>query len=294
MHLTALLKGNNLIYLYLTGFGLGAVSFIRIAMVAWQDAVKLDGEERSTVQRLLNPLAAGLAPQTEIQIRAARLRLARAGFNGEHALRSFMLIRAAAIVAAFLLVLFMWGFGARPLVFAVVSCVGAFAGLRGPDWFIDKQVTERKHRLGRALPVTIDLMVLCLDVGLSIEAAFDKVTTEVRSIEPLMSDEAAVVTKEMGAGLTFPQSLKRMADRVDLEELTTLARLINQASQLGASITQALREYSEAAFTKRMLALEEHAGKISAYLVLPLTICLLPACLLALMGPAIIKIAAVV
>ena len=111
------------------------------------------------------------------------------------------------------------------------------------------------------------------------------------NIEPLMADEAEVVTGEMSAGLTFPQALKRMADRVDLEELTTLARLINQASQLGASITQALREYSEAAFNKRMMSLEEHAGKISAMLVMPLTLCFLPACILAVIAPAIIRFA---
>ncbi len=285
--LTALL--HNFHVLLMIGSALLTLTVLRVAVVSWQDAIKLDGEERHAVARLLNPLTARLAPQTDIEIREARLRLARAGFRGEHALRNFTLVRTCTILGAGLAMILLATVGKTSLTAMASLAAVALICLRGPDYVVDKRVLERKTRINRSLSATIDLMVLCLDVGLSVEAAFERVTVEIRSVEPLMADEAAVVSAEMGAGLTFTQAFKRMADRVDLEELTTLARLIQQASQLGASITQALREYSESAFTKRMLSLEEHAGKVSAYLVMPLTLCFLPACMLALIAPTIIQ-----
>lgn len=101
-----------------------------------------------------------------------------------------------------------------------------------------------------------------------------------------MAEEAGIMVSEMGAGLTFPQALKRLAERVGVDDLTVLSRLISQASALGASVVKALREYSDASFEKRVLAMEEKAGKLSSQMVLPITVCLLPSLLIALVGPA--------
>jgi tight adherence protein C len=274
----------------MAGLCAAAAYCIRVALIAWQDAVKLDQEERSTVQRLLSPLAAQLAPQSEIQVRQLRQQLGRAGFHSEQDVRRFTFVRAAVLASALLLCALVV-FGHLSFFKTLVSIpLLLLAGLRLPDSWLDRRVKQRQHRINSALPATIDLMVLCLDVGLSIEAAFERVTQEMRSMEPLMAEEAQAMMGEMGAGLTFPQALKRMADRIDIEELTSMARLISQASALGASVTQALREYSEASFNKRVMALEEHAGKISAWLVMPLTLCMLPASILVLLGPAIVSV----
>ncbi len=290
MHITSgdILRNLNLLYLALCGAA--AYYCLRTAWLSWQDAVKLDQEERGTMQRLLGPLAKRMAPQTAVQVRELRLRLARAGILGDAAVRRWTVKRAAAlaVAAGFSLLLTLANLSFLTQLF--LTLLAASAALRLPEMWLERTIKERQRRLNRALPSTIDLMVLCLDVGLSIEAAFDRVTTEMRNMEPLMADEAQAVVGEMGAGLTFPQALKRMADRVDIEELSTLSRLINQASSLGASVTTALREYSESAFQKRMMALEEHAGKITAFLVMPLTMCMLPACILALIGPSIVSI----
>lgn len=268
--------------------GVVAVGFVRVAVQAWQDAIKLDREERSMADRLLQPLAARLSPTSDIQVRELRMQLSRAGLRDDNAIRKFSYLRATVLAAAMGIALMLQFSHVTFMQRLIGSLFVLYASVKAPDFYLDHMVNVRQTRIARALPAVIDLMVLCLDVGLSVEAAFERVTSEMVSMEPLMAEEAQLMVGEIGAGLTFPQALKRMSDRVGLDELTTLSRLISQASALGASITQALREYSEASLSKRMLALEEHAGKISAWLVMPLTICLLPASLLALAGPAIV------
>ena len=263
---------------------------LRVALKAWSDAVKLDKERRSTAEVLLAPLARNLAPRTDIEIRALKLRLMRGGIRGDDAIKRFNYIRAIVFVSASGLALATFLFDFDFVMCMFTTCLIMYVAIKIPDIWLNQQVSIRQERMARALPNVIDLMVLCLDVGLSVEAAFERVTNEMQTVEPLMAEEARLMVNEMGAGIIFPNALKRMADRVGLEELTIMSRLISQANALGASITQALREYSEASFSKRMLALEEHAGRISAWLVMPLTVCMLPASLLALAGPAVVMI----
>ena len=277
-------------YLYAAVSMIMAVAFLYGGARAWKDVVLLDQEERNIFDRVMSPFVSRMVPRTEVEVRELRMRLNRAGIRGDGAVRRFTLVRATVLGSATVAgaaVFFSSFVGALSLPLGTGLLYLAY---KAPEYWLDQQILGRQLRIARALPSTIDLMVLCLDVGLSVEAAFERVTQEMRNMEPLMAEEAQMMVGEMGAGLTFPQSLKRMADRIDIDELTTLSRLISQASGLGASITQSLREYSEASFTKRMLQLEEHAGKISAYLVMPLTVCMLPASLLALMGPAAVTL----
>lgn len=269
--------------------GGSAIALLRVALRAWSDAVKLDQERRSAAEVLLAPLARNLAPRTDIEVRALRLRLMRGGLRGDDAIKRFNYIRAIVFLVASGLALVMFLAGLDFITSLIVSCALLYVAVKAPDLWLNQQIGIRQARIARALPSVIDLMVLCLDVGLSVEAAFERVTNEMQTVEPLMAEEARMMVNEMGAGIIFPTALKRLADRVGLE-LTIMSRLISQANALGASITQALREYSEASYSKRMLALEEHAGRISAWLVMPLTMCMLPACLLALAGPAAVMI----
>lgn len=261
---------------------------LRAALAGYRAAVRLDTLHRTPVQLLTAPLVRQLMPRTEDERRELKQRLVLAGLRSDEAVKSFGYTRAIVLVGALfvsaVVALFQLGLAATMLTALTLL----YLSVKGPEVWLNQVIASRQARIARALPALIDLMVLCLDVGLSIEAAFEKVSHEMQSMEPLLAEEAEQMVNEMGAGVVFPQALKRLADRVGLEELITMARLIAQASGLGASITQALREYSEASFTKRMLTLEEHAGKISAWLVMPLTLCMLPACLLALAGPAIV------
>ncbi|HET6345008.1 MAG TPA: type II secretion system F family protein [Myxococcota bacterium] len=288
---------NDVITNYLPVIQLGAVGAavamcVRVAVQSWQDAVKLDQEERSFTQRLLEPVLTKVGPRSEIAVRQVRMQLVMAGLRDDAALRRYNMLRLMSMGAAMGAIVLLQILEFDLAHTLIVGALLGFCGYKFPDTWLSGLVKARQARIAAALPTVIDLMVLCLDVGLSVEAAFERVTMEMKSMEPLMAEEATLMVGEISAGLTFPTALRRMADRIGLEELITLARLIGQANTLGASIATALREYSEASFTKRMLGLEERAGKISSAMVLPVTVCMLPATMIALVGPAIILVVA--
>lgn len=291
--LAGILNGNSRIAAMCAFLAFAAGYCLRQALRAWRDAELLDHEEKSFLNRLTSPVANQLVPKNEIEIREMRLWLQQAGWRDDAAIARYLALRLTCLLsgvgAALLLMLSVDGMGTKFAAGAL--CLGI--GLNLPAVRLNSLRTNRQGQIERALPSLMDLMVLCLDVGLSVEAAFDRVTSEMRSLEPLMSEEAALMGKEMAAGLTFPQALKRMAERIGLEDLTTLSKLISQAALLGASIATTLREYSIAASEKRVLKLEERAGKISSLLVLPIALCMLPATLIAVAGPAIILLGGV-
>jgi tight adherence protein C len=283
---------NQLPYLQLAAVGAAVVMCVRVAVQSWRDAVKLDQEERSFTQRLLEPVLTRIGPRSEIAVRQVRMQLVMAGLRDDSAMRRFNMLRLTSLASAgaSILALQLLDFDLAHVV--IMGALMVYCGYKFPDMWLNGLVKGRQGRIAAALPTVIDLMVLCLDVGLSVEAAFERVTMEMKSMEPLMAEEATLMVGEISAGLTFPSALRRMSERIGLEELITLARLIGQANTLGASIATALREYSEASFTKRMLGLEERAGKISSAMVLPVTVCMLPATMIALVGPAIILVVA--
>ncbi|MBI5507809.1 MAG: type II secretion system F family protein [Deltaproteobacteria bacterium] len=174
-----------------------------------------------------------------------------------------------------------------PALFAIAGLIGAaFA----PQAWLQLRVKERQRLIGRSLPAAIDLVYLGIEAGLGLEQSFERTAKEFQLVEPELAAELSLMVREVAAGLTFVQAIKRMAERVGLDELTVLASLIAQATTLGASISQTFREYVESSRNRRMAALEERAGKVSAALTLPLVLCLLPAALLAVVGPAIVMI----
>ena len=275
------------------GVALMLLLVLGAAQRAWRQVLRLDNAAEVLQGALVRPIYQQLMPRTPEEERSLRGRLSQAGYYDDDAVRRYLMGRIAALVGAVGLGLFIWlveGTTFNPL-FLILGFLGLAWFL--PNLWLDRLIGQRQQRISRVLPSVVDLLVLCLDVGLSLDSAFARVTEEIRSMEPLMADEAQFMRGEMQAGLTFSQALKRMAERVDLEELINLARLIGQATDLGTSITNALREYAEQSFQKRVLALEEFAGKVSAKLVMPLTMCFLPAVMIALVGPSIIKLGSV-
>lgn len=272
----------------LAAVAIAMASCLRIAMVSWRDVSKLDKEQYNLRDYVLRPLAERITPQDAIAIRDLRQQLVRAGLRSEGALERYTSLRVVSLCGAAGWTVITAATGAEALHVLSMGGIAFLAAYMAPDYYVQQLTKKRQRAITQALPMLTDLMVLCLDVGLSIEAAFERVTAEMKTMEPLMAEESSLMLSEMQAGLTFAQALKRMAERIGIDELTTLSRLISQASQLGASVAQALREYSEASFQKRLMSLEERAGLISSLMTMPITVCLLPAAMIALVGPAVI------
>jgi len=129
-----------------------------------------------------------------------------------------------------------------------------------------------------------------MEAGLGLEQALARVAAEIGFSDPEMSEELAVVVGEIRAGLSISASFKKLADRVTSDELRNMSNVVIQSAALGASLGPTLREYAASARRRRELALEESAGKVTAGLTLPLTLCLLPSAVIAILGPAVVMV----
>jgi tight adherence protein C len=164
-------------------------------------------------------------------------------------------------------------------------------GLVAPRAMLDNRIQARKTQLEQEFPDALDLMVVCVEAGLGLEAAFVRVGGEVRESHPRIAEEFDRVCQELAAGRGRADALRAMADRTDVESVRSFVALLIQTDTLGTSIGQTLRTYSNEMRDHRFLAAEEKAMRIPVLLTIPLVACILPVILTALMLPAMIDVA---
>ncbi len=233
-------------------------------------------------------IAEVMRPKTVEELSLLRRELARAGMRSQDAVGFYSAVRGFSVIAGggiFLLAIFGTGFGPGGLFLGAAALL---VGLMGPQWWLRSKVSERQERLTRSLPPTLDLLVTCMEAGLGLEQAMARVAAEISYSDPEMSEELSVVVGELRAGLSTGAAFKKLADRVSSDDMKNLTNVIIQSSALGASLGRSLREYAASARRRRELGLEEAAGKVTAGLTLPLTLCLLPSAVIAMLGPAVV------
>ena len=223
--------------------------------------------------------------------RQLRQRLLRAGFLDPRAVAFFFIGRIAAALAL----------GGIGFVFAPMLIDGPngmtwmfawVAGLLGyflPNVVVSRRTATRQteHRTG--FPDFMDLLVVCADAGLSMEAALDRVGRELADSYPSLSANIYMTTLEMRAGRTLSEALEHFGDRLGLEEARSFATLLQQSEELGSSLTEALRVYSDDMRHKRMSRAEEKAYSLPAKLSVPLMVCIFPVILIVIMLPVYVR-----
>jgi tight adherence protein C len=200
------------------------------------------------------------------------------------------LILTLAIPAA--LVTYMFS-SAEPPSFIRVYLYGAgsaLAGLYLPNLWISAKADRRKTALLNGLPDALDLMLVCVEAGLGIEAAFDRVGREMTRSHPLLAEMLGTVVLELRGGRSREDALRRMADRAGVDELRAFSTLLIQSGKLGSSIADTLRIYASEMREKRRLRAEEKAHKLPVLISLPLVGCMLPVMIGVLMLPAVIRV----
>ncbi len=235
-------------------------------------------------------LAGVLRPKTLEELSELRRRLARAGMRSQEAVDLFSTWRVLLLFGSlvlFVLVLMATNFGPDGMM--IGSLVLGF-GFLAPQFWLNLRISTRQQKLEASLPPTLDLLVTCMEAGLGLEQALARVAGEIGFSDPEMAEELSVVVGEMRAGLSVGDAFRKLADRVTADEVRNLTNVIVQSATLGAALGRTLREYSASARRRRVLALEESAGKVAAGLTLPLTMCLLPSAILAMLGPAVVII----
>jgi tight adherence protein C len=172
---------------------------------------------------------------------------------------------------------------------------GAFCGvvgMIGPSFWLDRMKAGRQVSFRRALPDALDVLVICLEGGLSLPAALRRVSGELRTAHPLLASELNIVQREIQLGQSPGDALLHFADRSDLEEIRSLALVITQSERFGASLVKALRIHAETLRTKRLHDAEEAASKAAVKILFPTLLCIFPGLFLVILGPAAIQMVA--
>ena len=222
-----------------------------------------------------------------------RAKMIAAGYTSKEAPRIFTLVRlvmtllfpAVLLVSTLLskeppslMKLYIFG--------AALACMGLYF----PNLFIAAKTARRRDEIVNGFPDALDLMLVCVEAGLGLEAAFDRVGREMTLSHPLVADMLGTVVLELRAGRGREEALRRMADRIQVDEIRAFATLLIQSEKLGSSVGQTLRVYAAEMREKRRLRAEEKAHRLPVLLSIPLVTCMLPVMIGVLMLPAVIRV----
>ncbi len=247
----------------------------------------------STWLKLVNAIEKSGLSLVDTKDDAVRQRLIAAGFTAPYAPRVYTLTRLALIVFLPLLVLaFYWLNNSSPGLFKLyISLVIAAAlGLYLPNIYIRARADRRQKEIINAFPDALDLMLVCVEAGLGLEAAFARVGQEMTESHPLLAEQLGTVVLELRAGRSREDALRRMADRSGADEIRAFATLLIQSSKLGSSVAQTMRIYASDMRERRRMRAEEKAHRLPVLLSIPLVACMLPVMIGVLMLPAIIRV----
>jgi tight adherence protein C len=172
----------------------------------------------------------------------------------------------------------------------IAAAVMGFLGSIVPSVWLDYSVKSRQRELRVAFPDALDLLVVCVEAGLGLAPALQRVADDLMISYPELGGELSLVNAEMRAGVERSQALKNLAERTGLDDIRGLVALLVQTLRFGTGIADALRVYSEEFRDKRMQAAEEAAAKIGTKMIFPLTLCLFPSFFLVAVGPAVVRL----
>ena len=173
----------------------------------------------------------------------------------------------------------------------MINVGAASAGYFLPLWWLNLAIARRKEKLLDAFPDALDLMVVCVEAGLGLDAAINRVSNEIRFAHKELAEEFNLVSLELRTGMSRAEALKNLSRRVALEEVSSLVALLVQTDKFGTSIGQALRVHSDSMRVNRQLRAEEMAAKLPVKLLFPLVLFIFPSLFVVIIGPAAIKIA---
>ncbi len=199
-------------------------------------------------------------------------------------------ICAAALSAA---AFFFQAFLDKPLLrLEMLLFLAAFAllGFYLPDLYLKWRISRRKDMIVKGFPDALDLLVVCVEAGMGLDAAINRVAEEIRLSSPVLSDEFRILNLELRAGKARADALRNLGVRTDVEEVRNFATLLVQTDRFGTSVAQALRVHSDAMRTQRYHRAEELAAKLPVKLMFPLIMFIFPAIIVVIVGPAAIQI----
>jgi len=222
-------------------------------------------------------------PKSQKEKSIVRQRLIQAGYRNESAMRPFYGAKVLIPLALAGLVT-VTGLAKLSPFIIYLSAVGI--GFLVPDFWLGRRITRRQKRIERGLPDVLDLLVICMEAGLSLDQATKRTSEELVRAQPELCDELTLVVLEQRAGQARTDAWKHLSDRTGMDSVRNLVSMLVQAEQFGTSLARTMRVQSETLRTQRVQKVQELAAKTSVKLVFPLVFFIFPALFLVTLGPA--------
>lgn len=223
-------------------------------------------------------------------MKVLRKRLVLAGIYDPRGVAVFFLARTALAVGLAVAAMMFAPSQGSSMYWMIVGAAGVF-GYVGPSIYLDRRIASRRDEHRAGFPDFMDLLVVCADAGLSMEAALDRVGRELADSYPSLCANIHMANLEIRAGRSMTEALEHLADRLGLDEARSFATLIQQSDELGSSITEALRVYSDDMRHKRLSRAEEKAYSLPAKLSLPMMVCIFPVLFVVILLPVAVRLA---
>ena len=254
-------------------------------------------ESNSRIAKLVRPLRNALTPTEDDKSSPMRRRLMQAGFMHPRAAGTYYTIRVIlALVLPNLLLIatpLFWGKLTPPQIVLLVGGTGA-VGFYLPVIWVYQRIKQRQQEARESFPDALDMLLVCVEAGLALGEALNRVGAEIGRAHPILGEQFQLVALEMRAGKGRELALRNLADRIGIEEVSSLVTLLVQAESLGTSIAQSLRVHADDMRVRRLILAEENANKLPVKMAMPLAGLILPCLVLVIMTPVIIRLIRIV
>jgi tight adherence protein C len=238
----------------------------------------------SRLEKLVKPFQK-LVPRNPADVSTVQKRLAKAGYREPSYINIFYSSKVVVPGALCLLVTITQVYAYSPLfVYALAAGLGYLA----PDFWLNNRISARKMKLSLGLPEALDLLVICVEAGLSVDKATMRTAEELRISQPAIADEMNLVYLEQRAGRPRAEAWKHFGERTDVDTIRSLASILIQADKFGTSVGKTLRTHAEALRTRRRQDAEEKAAKTTVKLTFPLVLFIFPSLFVVTLGPSMI------
>jgi len=234
-----------------------------------------------------------LKPQEKEEISLIQKRFWRAGLRKRNALVIFFgskALCAISLTLLFIISIFLFHLKISIPVTILLVVLFSFLGFFLPNFWLSWKTSRRKDAIMRGFPDSLDLLAVCVEAGMGLDAGIKRVGEEMRFSNRAISEEFRILNLEMRAGKERKDAMRSMADRIDLEDISSWVTLLIQTDKLGTSIAQALRVQSDSLRIKRTQRLEELAAKVPVKLLFPTIFFIFPSIFVVILGPAVIRV----
>lgn len=249
----------------------------------------LRGSSIRAAQRLVDYTNRHYSDEDGKDMKILRSRLVHAGIFDTRGVAYFFLARTTLAIGFAALVLFLAPIEQGTMSWMLVGA-GGIAGYLAPGLYLDRRIAARRAEYRSGFPDFMDLLVVCADAGLSMEASLDRVGRELGESYPALTSNIHMCNLEIRAGRSLTEALEHFGDRMGLDEARSFSTLIQQSSELGSSITDALRVYSDDMRHKRLSRAEEKAYSLPTKLSLPMMVCIFPVLFVVILLPVVVRV----